>query len=29
MSDRTLDRIGALCGILWLPLEFTAISAPD
>jgi len=26
MSDRTLDRIGATCGILWLPLEFAAHS---
>jgi len=24
MSERTLDRIGAMCGILWLPLELAA-----
>ncbi len=26
MSDRTLDRIGALCGILWFPFLFAAFS---
>ncbi len=24
MSDRTLDRIGAACGVLWLALEFVS-----